>query len=76
MADDVREAISKLIAERSKNGQTVLHVAREAERLAEEHGGNSREIADLIIAKGVEARISMELDHPREGQVEPGEELS
>jgi hypothetical protein len=61
---DLEGAISELVSN-ARDGRNVLCVAAAASRLAKLHGGDSREIALLIIEAGLRARINMEWGETR-----------
>jgi hypothetical protein len=58
-------AISELMS-KAQADRDILRVAAAATRLAREHGGDSREIALLIIEAGLRSRINMEWGDTRE----------
>jgi hypothetical protein len=61
MNGTLQDAIADLVNKAQSDG-TLLRVAAAAEKLARQHGADSREIAALIIDAGAKARINMLMD--------------
>jgi hypothetical protein len=63
MARNLKEAISEVV-ERARESRNVLHVADAAVKLANQYGGDSREIASEITRAGLLGRVNMEISTP------------
>jgi hypothetical protein len=61
---NLESAISVLIRTTLESAK-LLDVAKAAEELAGEYGGDPREIASQITEAGVAARINMKLERPK-----------
>lgn len=63
MAGNLQDAISEVVKKAREDGG-VLHVANVAVKLANEYGGDCREIASRITRAGLLARLNMEMSTP------------
>jgi hypothetical protein len=63
MAGKLQDAISEVV-ERTREAGGVLRVANVAVKLADEYGGDCREIASEITRAGLLARLNMEISTP------------
>ena len=63
MASNLQDAISEVV-EKTRTDGGVLRVANAAVRLADQYGGDCREIASHLTNAGLHARLNMEISTP------------
>jgi HD superfamily phosphohydrolase YqeK len=63
MAGNLQDAISEVV-ERARKNRGVLRVADAAVKLANQYGGDCREIASAITRAGLLSRVNMEISTP------------